>query len=406
MKILVIESEDAGLDFVLRCVAAGHQVRYWLSPNASQHIGQGFKGVEFVKNWTQSAKWADLVFPTGNDNYINRLEYFRRAGVAVFAPSVQSAKLETDSDFGMEFLENHWIECPERKTFETLADAEAFARKSSERWVVRTEDKSYCAKSPADLVALLQRWQRTGMNGQCMLQKFIVGSGLKVGGWMGKEGFSGLPNEQLGRLAGGAVVKYCTRSDLFEMVLKPLEDALVSLEHFGHITVNCIIDEDGKAWPLGFAARPSWPAFNLMAATTKSDPAEWMRDACEGKDSLEVSTAIAVGVVVAQSKEVNIPIYGVTAKNRKFIAPQSVKMATLPDMEGEELVERNMWATAGDHSCVVHGTGRSIAQAAERAYKTVQQLHIPDMIYRDHIGEDNELPKLHEHGFALEFEYQ
>ena len=249
MKILVIESEDAGLDFVLRCVAAGHQVRYWLSPNASQHIGQGFKGVEFVKNWTQSAKWADLVFPTGNDNYINRLEYFRRAGVAVFAPSVQSAKLETDSDFGMEFLENHWIECPERKTFETLADAEAFARKSSERWVVRTEDKSYCAKSPADLVALLQRWQRTGMNGQCMLQKFIVGSGLKVGGWMGKEGFSGLPNEQLGRLAGGAVVKYCTRSDLFEMVLKPLEDALVSLEHFGHITVNCIIDEDGKAWP-------------------------------------------------------------------------------------------------------------------------------------------------------------
>ena len=400
MKILVIESEDAGLDFVLRCVAAGHQVRYWLSPNASPHIGQGFKGVEFVKNWTQSAKWADLVFPTGNDKYIDRLEYFRRAGVAVFAPSVQSAKLETDSDFGVDFLEDHWIECPEHQTFETLADAETFARKSSERWVVRTEDKSYCAKSPADLVALLQRWQRAGMTGPCMLQKFIVGSGLKVGGWMGKEGFSGLPVEQLGRCA----VKYCTRSDLFEIVLKPLEDALVALEHFGHIAVNCIIDKDGKAWPLGFTARPSWPAFNLMMATTKGDPAEWMLDACEGRDTLEASTAIAVGVAV-QSKDIDVPIYGVTAKNRKYIAPHSVKMATLPDMDGDELVEREMWATAGDYSCTVFGTGRSIAQAAERAYKTVQQLHIPDMIYPDHIGETDELPKLQEHGFALEFEY-
>jgi len=401
MKILVIESEDSGLDFVLRCVAAGHQVRYWLSPNASPHIGQGFKGVEFVQNWTQSAKWADLVFPTGNDKYLERLEYFRRAGVAVFAPSVESAKLETDIDFGMEFLEDHWIECPEHPTFETLADAETFARKSSERWVVRTENKSYCAKSPADLVALLQRWQRMGMNGPCMLQKFIVGSGLKIGGWMGKEGFSGLPSEQLGRF-DCAVVKYCVRSDLFEMILKPLEDALVALEHFGAIHVDCIIDDDGKAWPLGFTARPSWPAFSSMLATHKGDPAQWMLDACEGKDTLEASTAIAVGVLV-QSRDIDVPIYGVTAKNRKFIAPQSVKMATLPDMDGEELVEREMWATAGDYSCVVHGTGRSIAQAAERAFKTVQQLHIPDMIYRDHL--DNELPKLQEHGFALEFEY-
>jgi phosphoribosylamine-glycine ligase len=140
-----------------------------------------------------------------------------------------------------------------------------------------------------------------------------------------------------------------------------------------------------------------------MLATHKGDPAQWMLDACEGADTLEVSTAIAVGVLV-QSRDIDVPIYGVTAKNRKFISPQSVRMATLPDMDGDELVEREIWATAGDYSCVVHGTGRSIAQAAERAHKTVQQLHIPGMIYRDHL--DNELPKLQEHGFALEFEYQ
>jgi phosphoribosylamine-glycine ligase len=143
-----------------------------------------------------------------------------------------------------------------------------------------------------------------------------------------------------------------------------------------------------------------------------------MRDACYGEDSLEVSTAIAVGVVVAQpdypyskatQKEViDIPIYGVTAKNRRFIAPQSVKMATMPDMDDDEMVEREMWATAGDYLCVVTGTGRSIKQASERAYKVVDDLHISDMIYRDDIGEkiEDELPTLQEHGYATEFEYE
>jgi phosphoribosylamine--glycine ligase len=440
MKILVLEHEDAGcgLDFVLRCVSAGHQVRYWLSPNASPHIGQGFKGIEFIKNWTGSAKWADLVFCTGNDKYIDRLEFFRKQGVAVFAPSVQSARLEIDRAYGMKFLDDHGIECPEHQTFKTLADAEKFARKSDERYVFKTlgseEDKSlsYCAKSPADLVARLQRWQRMGMvlKGPCMLQKFIPGIEFAVSAWMGKDGFIGLPNENFEHkklLSGncgpncgeaGTVMKYCNDSTLFEEVMKPLEESLVKLGHFGDIDVNCIIDEDGKAWPLEFTARPGWPAFNIMMATTKGDPAEWMRDACYGEDSLEVSTAIAVGVVVAQpdypyskatQKEViDIPIYGVTAKNRRFIAPQSVKMATMPDMDDDELVEREMWATAGDYLCVVTGTGRSIKQASERAYKVVDDLHISDMIYRDDIGEkiEDELPTLQEHGYATEFEYE
>jgi len=440
MKILVMENEDAGcgLDFVLRCVSAGHQVRYWLSPDASPHIGQGFKGIEFVKNWTGSAKWADLVFPTGNDKYIDRLEFFRKAGVAVFAPSVKSAQLEIDRAFGMKFLNDHGIECPEHQTFKTLADAEKFARKTDERFVFKTlgseEDKSlsYCSKSPADLVARLQRWQRMGMKlkGPCMLQKFIPGIEFAVSSWMGRDGFVGLPNENFEHkklLSGncgpncgeaGTVMKYCNESTLFEEVLKPLEDALVEMGHYGDIDVNCIIDEDGKAWPLEFTARPGWPAFNIMAATTRGDPAEWMLDACNGEDTLEVNTACAVGIVLAQpdypyskatQKEViDIPIYGVSAKNRRFIAPQSVKMASMPDMEGDEVVDREMWATAGDYLCVVTGTGRSIKQAAERAYKTVRELHISDMIYRDDIGEKiaDELPKLQEHGFALEFEYQ
>jgi len=440
MKVLVLEHEDCGcgLDFVLRCVAAGHKVRYFIQQEHNQAIGSGFKGVELVKNWVTSAKWADLIFCTGNDKYIERLEFFKKQGVPVFAPSVQSARLEIDRQFGMQFLEDNGIDCPEFNTFKSLAEAEAFQRKSSERYVFKTlgseEDKSlsYVGKTPADMVARLQRWQRLGMTlkGPCMLQQFIPGMEFAVSSWMGSSGFVGLPNENfehkklLSGNAGpncgeaGTVMKYANESKLFDEVLRPIEDALLELGHLGDVDVNCIIDEDGKAWPLEFTCRPGWPAFNIMLATHKGDPVEWMVDAINGDDTTDFSTAIACGVVIAQpdyphsnmtkAETMDIPVYGVTPKNRKFIAPQAIKMAKMPDMEGDEIVEREIWATCGDYLAVVTGTGRSVKQATERAYTVIKDIHVPDLMWRDDIGEKlkKEIPELQKFGFATEFTYE
>ena len=440
MKILVIELEDAGcgLGFVLRCVEAGHAVRYFIKKDYNQSVGTGFKGVERIDNWVTSIKWADLVWMTGNDELLERMDFYRTKGVKFFGPSAASAKLEIDREAGLKFLEKHGIECPAYETFDSLADAEQFARKSTERWVFKTlgseEDKSlsYCAKSPADLVARLQRWQKMGMKlkGPCILQEFIEGKEFAVSSWMGTEGFISIPNENFEHkklLSGncgpncgeaGTVMKYTNTSKLFDEVLYPLEDSLVQLGHLGDIDVNCIIDERGQAWPLEFTMRPGWPAMNIMLATHKGDPAQWMLDACNGEDTLEVSTSIAVGIVVAQPdypyshatkrETENVPIYGVTPKNRKHIAPQSVKVTTMPQMDGDTVIDGEMWATAGDYLAVVTGTGRSVKQAAERAYGVVKELDISDVIYRDDVGEKlkDEIPDLQKLGYAVDFTYE
>ena len=80
----------------------------------------------------------------------------------------------------------------------------------------------------------------------------------------------------------------------------------------------------------------------------------------------------------------------------------------MPDMDGDKVVERDIWATAGDYLMVVTGTGKTVAQACERAYKTVKDINVPDMIYRDDIGEKlkDEIPELQAHGYATEFEYE
>ena len=441
MKVLLLEMEDAGcgLAFALLCIKAGHQVRYFLRPENNQAIGEGFKGLERVKNWVPSASsWADLVVMSGNDEYLPKLDSIRARGVAVFAPSAKSAALEIKREQGMKAFEAAGIEVPPYKTFKSLDEAEAYVRKKPDRYVFKTlgseEDKSlsYCGQSPADMVARLQRWKRLGLNpkGPVMLQTFIPGIEIGVSRWMGKDGFVGPYNENFEHkklLSGncgpncgeaGTIQKYCKDSKLGDLVLEPLEEALLKLGHLGDVDVNCIVDEKGKPWPLEFTMRWGWPAMNIMLATHRGDPAEWMLDAAEGEDTLEVDYSIACGIVLAQpdypysnaakADTLDIPITGPSTGNRKYVHPQSVKMAKLPVMKGETIAEKKIWATCGDYVAVVTGCGKTVSQARTRAYKVVGEIQIPDMMYRDDIGEklEEELPKLQAHGFATEFKYQ
>lgn len=163
--------------------------------------------------------------------------------------------------------------------------------------------------------------------------------------------------------------------------------------------------------------RPGWPAFNIMLATHKGDPLQWMYDAIDGKDTMEVSMDVSIGVVLAippypnevkdKQQVEDIPIYGVTSKNRKYLYPQSVMINKKPDMDGEKVVERPIWVTSGDYVMIATGTGKSITQASERVYGTIKEISIKNKMYRDDIGESlkNELPEIQQHGYAKTIKY-
>jgi phosphoribosylamine--glycine ligase len=433
-----MDTVGEGLAFALRAAKAEHDVRIWFAKGSPAELGAGFKQIKIVEQWLASARWADLIVPTGNHLYLPKLQQLRRAGMHVFGPSIESAKLEIKRAFGMQFFQAHGIEVPEFKEFKTLADAEAHVYQTERAYVFKTlgdeDDKSlsYVGKTPADLIARLQRWQRMdlGAKGPFMLQEKVDGVEVGVSRWMGEAGFVGPYNENFefkklmsgnaGPNCGeaGTVMKYVEDSKLGKSVLAPLEQSLVKLGHLGDIDVNCIIDEAGRAWPLEFTMRLGWPAFNIQLATTAGDPVQWMLDACEGKDTLKVRWSTACGVVIAQpsypfhakppEELVDVPIYGVSPENENYLYPQAVKRAVLPDMKDGKLTERDIWASAGDYLLVVTGTGKTVRQAATRAYDTLHDIYVPDMIYRDDIGEklEEELPKLHEHGYAQEFEYE
>lgn len=435
MNVLVIDTDCVGLSFCWHCSKAGHKVKWFIKdkPSNNKETGEGFP-VEKIENWVSSVKWADLIFVTANDDYIKRLEFFRNKGAMVFGPSVESADLEINRAKGMDFLKKHKIDVPEYETFKDLKAAEKHVRSKPERYVFKTmgdnEDKalSYCSKSAADMIARLERWQDLGLNpkGEVMLQTFIEGIELGVSRWMGATGFIGMYNESFehkklmpgncGPNTGemGTVMAYTKKSKIGDEVLKPLEGALMEMGHFGDTAVNCMVDTKGKAWPLEFTMRPGWPEMNIMLSEHRGDPCKWMLDALRGKDSLQASEKIYVGVVIAQpdfpysqltkAETADIPIYGVDEKKTH---PQSVKIASMPAMEGDKVAEKEMWATAGDYVAVVVGSAKSVSGARGDAYKAVEDMFIPNMIYRDDIGEklkDN-LPKLHSFGYATAFNY-
>lgn len=390
-----------------------------------------------VDSWLPWAKWADLIWCSGNDAYLPKLDSLRKMGIKVFGPSEASAQLEIKRASGMKLFEVNGIDVPKYQEFKSLADAEAHVRKTEERYVFKTlgdnEDKSlsYVSKSPADMVARLQRWQKLNMNpkGPVMLQEFIEGVEFAVSAWLGSKGFISKPNENFefkkllsgncGPNCGesGSILKYVEKSTLADKVLYPMEQQLLKLGHLGDVDVNCIIDGQGKAWPLEWTCRPGWPAFNIMLASHKGDPVQWMLDACNGKDNLEVSPQVACGVVIGQpdypysektkAETEGVPIYGVTPKNQAYIAPQCIKLDKQPDMDGKKIVERDIWTTAGDYLAVVTGLGKTVEKAKDRAYSTLKEISIPDMIYRDDVGEklEKELPRLKAFGYATEFEY-
>jgi phosphoribosylamine---glycine ligase len=436
LNILIIDQDSVGLAFAWRCAMAGHQIRWWMEKKDGYNskVGDGFhRNITKIENWVGSAKWADLIFTTSNGSQIDKLDAMRRRGInTIFGPSQASADLEIKRGLGMEFLEKHGVEVPEYKIFNSLKEAEKHIMETGETYVFKTlgdnDDKSlsYVGKSPADLIARLQRWQKLGMNpgGQVMLQKVVKGTEFAVSMCMGKNGWlkpvnEGFEHKKLmpgnyGVNTGemGTVAKYVTESKLADDILRPLGDALRKLGHIGFCDLNCIIDEKGKVWPLEFTNRPGWPIFNLMLAATKGDPAQWMVDALNGEDTHNVTYETGIIVLgcqpnfpfggLSQKELTGTPVYGVTKKNSEFIQPQGVMIENLPTMENDEIVTRPIWATAGDYLFGVTGFGRDTVTASKRAYGTMDELHVPNLIVRNDIGGKTakEVQTLQKNGFA------
>jgi phosphoribosylamine--glycine ligase len=437
IKVCIVDTELAGLDFAIRCVEAGHEVQ--LFQQTKHPIGDGFKGVKRVTDLQASLKWCGkdgLILPTGNAKFLAELERWRDFGYPVFGPSYASAQLEIDREAGMKVMQAAGLDLPHYQMFNTLDEAEAFAMKANDPYVFKTmgseEDKSlsFIAHDPAELVGWLRRQKARGMrlDSKCMLQEKIdMYCEMGVSMWCGPEGFINTPqiafehkklmNEEIGPNTGEMITlcQYEEEEKMSDEMLKPLESVMVALKHVGDTAINCGIDKKGKAWPFELTQRLGWPAFYLQTATHKGDPVQWMRDLLDGKDSLSVDYRPSMGVVLAQPPWPQFngkpecvdgnPVSGIDDV-RDQIHPAMMMRAKGPVMRGDKVAEDMTYQTAGEMVCVATGVGTTVEKAKAKAYKAVKAVRFCDMEFRTDGGDKivAVLDDLHRHGYALQME--
>ena len=435
MRLLLIDNfgGDGMLDFAMRASAQGHQVKWsFAKSDRTKDYGKGLATI--VPDWRDWMRWADLVVLADNTKYLREVDAWRKNhGTKVVGSTQESAAWELNRTLGQGVFKKAGIAVPPYREFSDYDAAISFVKREGRRFVSKPcgdePDKSlsYCSKSPEDLVYMLMRWKKAQkLKGKFILQEFIPGVEMAVGGWFGPGGFSEgwCENwEEKNLMAGGTgpatgemgtICRVVRKSKLADKVLKPLESALDALGYVGYVDVNCIIDEKGNPWPLEFTMRMGWPTFNIQQALIKGDCVEWLADLADGRDSRPwLLNKIACGVVVAippfpYSQEVRrevtgIPIYGLTEARSKHVHLCEAMMADTPQEVNGKVVVMPSTATSGAYVLVASGVGDTVRLARSAAYRVVDKVKIPaSPFWRPDIGMrlKKQLPLIQAQGYA------
>jgi phosphoribosylamine--glycine ligase len=438
MKVLIVDywGTDGMLDIVMRAQRDGHTVRWaFKRGDRNSEIGKGL--TTRVADWREHTRWADIIILADNTKYLREIDALRKgsAGAKVVGATVESAAWELDRKTGQETFKRGGIAVPPYREFSDYDAAIAYVKRENRAFVSKPSydepDKSlsYVAKSPADLVYMLERWKKANkLKGAFILQEKISGCEMAVGAFVGPHGFNsgwcenwefkslmaGDRGPNVGEM--GTVVRFVSKSKLADKVLKPLEDKIVRSGHTGYVDVNCIIDEDGDPWPLEFTMRFGWPTFNIQQALVEGDCIEWLASLLDGRDSKPFAhNKIATGVVMAlpefpygktpMENILGVPVYNVNPdRPHDRIHPIGLMKgeAWQNDPDGQMQKKPTLLA-AGDYLLVASGTGETVRQARGSAYRTLEKIQAPaSPFWRPDIGQrlKAQLPEIQAQGYA------
>jgi phosphoribosylamine--glycine ligase len=440
MRLLIIDPPGLALDLAWRAKQAGHQVKHCIRDTPkTEHIGKGM--VDVIRDASLYYRWADLIFSADNTRWLREMDAARKAPdcAPIIGPSEEMAQWEHDRGVGQTVLKKHGIATIPSVTFSNYDKAIAFVKKNPRRWVSKPNGEagannkalSYCSESAADMVYMLEKWKKLGKSYEFLLQEFIPGIEMGVGGWFGPNGWVGgweenwefkkLMDGDKGVATGeqGTVLRYVTRSKLAKKVLLPLTDTLLAKKYIGNVDVNCIIDDKGNVWPLEFTMRAGWPAYNIQQELHEGDPVEWLMKLVGGEQPGVTIDKIAIGVCLTvpdypyshltRKEVIGAPIYGLENNRlQPHVHFCEVMWGEAPCDRDGKISTQPCVVTAGDYVLVVSATGDTVYEAKQTCYRRLKQISLPNSpMYRTDIGDRlaKQLPKLQEHGFALNMRF-
>ncbi|HSI24688.1 MAG TPA: phosphoribosylglycinamide synthetase C domain-containing protein, partial [Methylotenera sp.] len=269
----------------------------------------------------------------------------------------------------------------------------------------RTRNYVSMTEDSADLITLLSHYKDQTDNTKSLgfvLMDYISGIEVGIGAyfngerflqpacldWEHKHFFPG----NLGELTGemGTIVTYCKSEKIFRQSLLKLESKLRESAYCGYINLNMIANAEGL-WPLEFTSRFGYPGYSICAAL-QQDSWETIFQRMLKKSSLLIAThaGFAAGVVL------NVPPfpysygYEVLSKGLPISFQPSFSEGDKRHLHFSEVAKLNdQLVTSGVTGNVATAVGRgdTIEAARQQAYKLAVKVIVPNVRYRQDIGD-------------------
>jgi len=409
-------SADAALiaDLAWQIREEGHGVRYYVAAESDSEIGDGF--VEKTEDWRGDLDWADVVIFddiwVGDSVGTGELaEELRADGHAVVGGTPNTDRLEEDRGYAMDVLEQNGVETVEHHVFENFGAGIRHVEEHPAPYVIKPLGEVQNVKrllyvgnesDGSDVIEVLRAYETAWghrMKG-FQLQRKVEGVEVAICGFFDGDGFADAVNfnfehkklfpGNVGPSTGemGTSTFWAGRNRLFEATLGRLEDWLAAEGYVGSIDLNCIVNASG-VYPLEFTPRFGYPTITLQEETIESSTAAFFYDLAHGNDpSPEVHPGygIAVRVVLPPFPFDDEKIYDENSRNAAVVfrtdSREGIHIEDAKRVDGQ-------WRAAGESGMpiVVTGTGETMGEAREQAYDRIDDVLMPNMYYRDDIGE-------------------
>jgi phosphoribosylamine--glycine ligase len=353
----------------------------------------------------------------------------RRAGKLVVGGTPYSDRLEDDRAFGQQELKAAGVPIIPQENFTAFKDAIAYVRANPNRYVIKPSGEAQNYKrllfvgeeeDGRDVVQVLEDYERAWADRirEFQLQRRIMGVEVATGAFFNgrefvspicvnfehKKLFPGDIGPSTGEM--GTSMFWSEPNKIFNATLKKMEPKLREEGYVGFIDINCIVNSNG-IYPLEFTARFGYPTISIQQEGLLTPISELLYKLAEGTlTRLRARSGFQVGVRIV------VPPFPFRDKETfESTSKDAVILFKTPNRDGVHIEDvrtvNGEWLVTGTSGVVliVCGIGATMRQAQRQAYNRVKNVMIPNMYYREDIGDrwsEEDSDRLHSWGYLRE----
>lgn len=411
-------------DIAWQTAKEGHEVKYYIQNPDEREIADGF--VPKTDDWRQEVDWADVIVFDDVLGMGSLAEELRRNGKLVVGGTAYTDRLEDDRAFGQQELRAAGVTIIPQENFTSFDDAIAFVKANPTRYVIKPSGEAQNYKrllfvgeedDGRDVVQVLGDYKRAWANKikEFQLQRRIMGVEVATGAFFNgtefvypicvnfehKKLFPGDIGPSTGEM--GTAMFWSEPNKIFNATLKKMEPKLRRERFVGYIDINCIVNSNG-IYPLEFTSRFGYPTISIQQEGVLLPISELFYKLAEGSISrFRARSGFQVGVRIV------VPPFPFKDKETfESSSKDAVILFKTPSREGIHIEDVKLlndeWLVTGTSgvALIVCGIGPTMKQAQRQAYNRVKNVMIPNMYFREDIGDrwnEEDSDRLHSWGY-------